>query len=198
MLPLCNYFIASWFWHFDIRVHDASYMDDVVWICCREHVVALSSVSWGWEKDWGNARTFLWDKSPIIWKNTWGYLSTSRMESWNKIGLEIGDICIFSHLGVGGLLGVSSFRKATPEAGAGGSQRCVDTLVRFPNLENLGTWLVDTRYRDVNIAAHQLLEGIKRWVLCSWLCVFVFVYLTLRISRVFRFCQKVLCNCYFG
>ena len=140
MLPLCNYFIASWFWHFDIRVHDASYMDDVVRICGREHVVALSRVSWGWEKDGGNVRDVPRDQSSIIWKNTWGYLSTSRMESWNKIGLEIGDIYIFSHLGIGGLLGVSSFRKATPEAGAGGSQRCVDTLVRFPNLR---TWEPD-------------------------------------------------------
>ena len=66
-----------------------------------------------------------------------------------RVTLDLLKIKLFCVGFLGGLLGVSSFRKATREAGAAGSRE--------------QSWVLDhTRYRDVNIASHQLLEGIKR------------------------------------
>ena len=60
--------------------------------------------------------------------------------------LKIELFCVF----LGGLLGVSSFRKA------------FHARSRCSRVTRAIVGLGDTRYRDVNIAAHQLLEGINR------------------------------------
>ena len=75
---------------------------------------------------------------PVAWRAEKGHVRSFE---------NLAFLCCF----LGGLLGVSSFRKATPEAGGAASRQ---------------QWWGHTRYRDVNIAPHQSLEGINRWVLC--------------------------------
>ena len=126
-------------------------MDNVVWVGGWQNVVALTIkdekifdatqlftlLTPEIEPDHMRTRKIPEDTCPpVAWRAEKG-----QVRSFENLAF----LCCF----LGGLLGVSSFRKATPEAGAAASRE--------------QSWVLDhTRYRDVNIAAHQLLEGIKR------------------------------------